>query len=71
MSLTLNPWARPGLRWTSEDWTIAAVVMNSPYKALLFSRTGQGTVEVGGGRGVEGGKGRDRERKSENQRGGG
>lgn len=61
MSLTLNPWARPGPRWTSEGWTIAAVVMNSPYKALLFSRTGQGTVEGGG----------DRERKSENQRGGG
>lgn len=40
VSLTLNPWARPGPRWTSKGRTIAAVVMNSPYKALLSNRAG-------------------------------
>lgn len=40
VSLTLNPWARPGPRCTSQGWTIAAVVMNSPYKAS--SPAGQG-----------------------------
>lgn len=48
VSLTLNPRAWPGLKCTTEGKTIAAVVMISPYKAMLCSRAEQGTEEVGG-----------------------
>lgn len=51
VDLTLR--ARPDLRCTREGSDIAAVVMNSPYKALLSSRAEQGTVCVCWGGGAE------------------